>query len=275
AHESLLALLAREPLPAVVRVRAMCRHLQALGRHPERAAFIIEQAEPLVRHGASAELLSLLGSLPPELRTAEVRLARARALIRLLDLRRAFSELLELRAAMEEPAPEAAAGDTAHASEALREGVGTVLVRVALFSLELDTCERTLGSMAMPRQEYVFLQQLLAWAALRFFQGRLDESLDMLDTAAAASADRRVLGWCAYARVLMLWIEGRDSELAEPLAQCMSLLEGARSDSRGPMVTALSAGILSRLGRFTEAEAALASARERLEQLGAPRLALE
>ncbi|MCP3141457.1 AAA family ATPase [Pyxidicoccus xibeiensis] len=279
AHESLLALLSRESLPAVVRVRAMCRHLQALGRHAERAAFIIEQAEPLVRHGAAAELLSLLASLPPELRTAEVRLARARALVRLLDLRRAHAELLALRASLEEPSAGAGAGSdagpVAQVSDALREDVGTVLVRVALFSLELDTCERTLGSMPMPRKEEVFLQQLLAWAALRFFQGRLDESLEMLDTAAAASEDRRVLGWCAYARVLMLWIEGRDSELAEPLARSVSQLEGMPHDSRGPMVTALSAGILSRLGRFTEAEAALSQARERLEALGAPRLALE
>jgi tetratricopeptide (TPR) repeat protein len=267
AHESLLALLEREPLPAVVRVRAVCRHLQALGRREARAAFIVEQAEALVRLGAAAELLSLLDSLPPELRTADVRLARARALVRLLDLRHALAELLELRASLE--------GAPSEEGDALREDVGTVLVRVALFSLEVDTCERTLGSMPMPRQPEVFLQQLLAWAALRFFQGRLDESLEMLDTAAAASEDRRVLGWCAYARVLMLWIEGRDSELAEPLGQCVSLLEGAPLDSRGPMVTALSAGILSRLGRITEAEAALAKARERLGRLGAPRLALE
>jgi hypothetical protein len=267
AHESLLALLEREPLPAVVRVRAVCRHLQALGRREARAAFIVEQAEALVRLGAAAELLSLLDSLPPELRTADARLARARALVRLLDLRHALAELLELRASLE--------GAPLEEGDALREDVGTVLVRVALFSLEVDTCERTLGSMSMPRQPEVFLQQLLAWAALRFFQGRLDESLEMLDTAAAASEDRRVLGWCAYSRVLMLWIEGRDSELAEPLAQCVSLLEGAPLDSRGPMVTALSAGILSRLGRITEAEAALAKARERLGRLGAPRLALE
>ena len=55
----------------------------------------------------------------------------------------------------------------------------------------------------------------------------------------------------------------------------MSLLGGLPLDSRGPMVTALSAGILARLGRFTEAEAALEQARERLGALGAPRLALE
>ncbi|QSQ23369.1 winged helix-turn-helix domain-containing protein [Pyxidicoccus parkwayensis] len=267
AHESLLALLEHEPLPAVVRVRAACRHLEALGRGRERADFIVEQAESLVRLGAAAELLSLLGSLPEALRTPEVRLARARALVRLLDLRRALAELLELRAALE--------ATSASEEDALREDVGTVLVRVALFSLEVETCEKTLAAMPMPRQPEVFLQQLLAWAALRFFQGRLDESLEMLDSAAAASEDRRVLGWCAYARVLMLWIEGRDSELAEPLAQCVSLLEGAPLDSRGPMVTALSAGILSRLGRITEAEAALAKARERLGRLGAPRLALE
>ncbi|MBZ4418383.1 AAA family ATPase [Myxococcus sp. RHSTA-1-4] len=263
AHEALLELLSREPLPAVVRVRAMCRHLQALGRHRERAAFIIEQAEPLVRHGAAAELLSLLGSLPPELRTAEVRLARARALVRLLDLRRAHAELLELRAALDAP------------GEAALEGVNTVLVRVALFSLELDTCERALGSMPMPGNPEDLLQQLLAWAALRFFQGRLDESLDMLNTAAAGTEDRHVLGWFAYSRALMLWIDGRDGELAEPVDRCMSLLEDAPLDSRGPLVTAMSAGILSRLGRFAEAEAAMASARERLERLGAPRLALE
>ncbi|MFP2913603.1 hypothetical protein ACLESD_53170, partial [Pyxidicoccus sp. 3LFB2] len=244
-----------------------CRHLRALGRDAERAAFIVEQAEPLVRHGAAAELLSLLDSLPSEPPPSGVRLARARALVRMLDLRQALKELRELRASLE--AQEHAEDD------ALREDVGTVLVRVALFSLELDTCEGTLGSMPMPRAPEVFLQQLLAWAALRFFQGRMAESLEMLDGAAAASEDRRVLGWCAYARVLMLWIEGRDSELAEPLARCVSLLEGAPLDSRGPMVTAMSAGILSRLGRVTEAETALAKARERLGQLGAPRLELE
>lgn len=275
AHESLLALLEREPLPAVVRVRAVCGHLQALGRSEQRAAFIVEQAEPLVRLGAAAELLSLLDSLPAELRTAEARLARARALVRLLDLRHALSELLALHASLEGTSPEQGEQASQEEGDALRADVGTVLVRVALFSLEVDTCERTLGAMPMPREPEVFLQQLLAWAALRFFQDRLGESLEMLDAAAAASEDRRVLGWCAYARVLMLWIEGRDSELAEPLSQCVSLLEGAPLDSRGPMVTALSAGILSRLGRITEAEAALARARERLGRLGAPRLALE
>ncbi|WP_375754437.1 winged helix-turn-helix domain-containing protein [Corallococcus exercitus] len=271
AHEALLEVLEREPLPAVVRVRGVCRHLQALGQHEERAAFIVAQAEPLVRHGAADELLGLLDSLPAGLRTPQVRLAHARARVRLLDLRRAYPELLALRASLE-----AAAGAPApESNEALREGVGAVLVRVALFALEPEACERTLEAMPVPSSAEVFLQQLLAWTALRFFQGRLDESLAMLDNAAAATGDRRVLGWCAYARALMLWIEGRDSELAEPLAQCVSLLEDAPLDSRGPLVAAMSAGILSRLGRFTEADAALASARERLGQLGAPRLALE
>jgi tetratricopeptide (TPR) repeat protein len=265
AHEALLEVLSREPLPAVVRVRAVCRHLQALGRHQERAAFIVEQAGPLVRHGAAAELLSLLGSLPPALRTAEVRLARARALVRLLDLRRAHAELLELRAAVE----------GASEGDALREGVNAVLVRVALFSMELDTCERTLGSMPMPAEPEALLQQLLAWATLRFFQGRLDEGLDMLNTAAAGTEDRHVMGWAAYASALMLWVDGQDGALAEPVNRCMALLEDAPLDSRGPLVTAMSAGILSRLGRFEEAEAAMASARERLGRLGAPRLALE
>ncbi|NVJ23604.1 MULTISPECIES: winged helix-turn-helix domain-containing protein [Myxococcus] len=264
AHEALLRLLEREPLPEVVRVRAMCRHLQALGRHEQRRAFIVEQAEALVRQGAAGELLTLLGSLPPMPRTPDVGLARARAQVRLLDLRRAYSELLALRASL---------GDEADA--ALREQVGTVLVRVALFSLELDACERTLTAMPMPRDAEVFLQQLLAWAALRFFQGRLDESLEMLDAACAASEDKRVLGWCAYARALMCWIEGRDEGLEEPLSQCLSLLEGAPLNSRGPLVAAMSAGILSRLGRFTQAQAALDGARERLGELGAPRLALE
>ncbi|RKG72202.1 hypothetical protein D7W79_29195, partial [Corallococcus exercitus] len=271
AHEALLEVLVREPLPAVVRVRGVCRHLQALGQHEERAAFIVAQAEPLVRHGAADELLGLLDSLPAALRTPQVRLAHARARVRLLDLRRAYPELLALRASLE-----AAAGAPEPESiESLREGVGAVLVRVALFALEPESCERTLEAMPVPSSAEVFLQQLLAWTALRFFQGRLDESLAMLDNAASATGDRRVLGWCAYARALMLWIEGRDSELAEPLAQCVSLLEDAPLDSRGPLVAAMSAGILSRLGRFTEADAALASARERLGQLGAPRLALE
>ncbi|RKG92512.1 hypothetical protein D7V88_05955 [Corallococcus terminator] len=275
AHATLLEVLELEPLPAVVRVRSVCRHLQALGRHEARAAFIVAQGEALVRHGAADELLSLLDSLPAPLRTPEVRLTHARARVRLLDLRRAYPELLALRASLE-------ASDGAPGTEALREGVGTVLVRVALFALEPDACERTLEAMPVPGSAEVFLQQLLALTALRFFQGRLDESLAMLDGAAAAAGgdaesggDRRVLGWCAYARALMLWIEGRDSELAEPLARCVSLLEDAPLDSRGPLVAAMSAGILSRLGRFTEAEAALASARERLGQLGAPRLALE
>ncbi|RKH56328.1 winged helix family transcriptional regulator [Corallococcus aberystwythensis] len=271
AHEALLSVLEREALPAVVRVRAVCRHLQALGQHEARAAFIVAQAEPLVRHGAADELMGLLDSLPAPLRTPQVRLAHARARVRLLDLRRAYPELLALRASLE-----AAAGAPApESNESLREGVGTVLVRVALFALEPEACERTLEAMPVPGSAEVFLQQLLAWTALRFFQGRLDESLAMLDNAAAATGDRRMLGWCAYARALMLWIEGRDSELAEPLAQCVSLLEDAPLDSRGPLVAAMSAGILSRLGRFTEADAALASARERLGQLGAPRLALE
>ncbi|MCY1044662.1 winged helix-turn-helix domain-containing protein [Corallococcus sp. bb12-1] len=275
AHATLLEVLELEPLPAVVRVRAVCRHLQALGRHEARAAFIVAQGEALVRHGAADELLSLLDSLPAPLRTPEVRLTHARARVRLLDLRRAYPELLALRASLE-------ASDGVPGSEALREGVGAVLVRVALFALEPDACERTLEAMPVPGSAEVFLQQLLALTALRFFQGRLDESLAMLDGAAAAAGgdagsggDRRVLGWCAYARALMLWIEGRDSELAEPLARCVALLEDAPLDSRGPLVAAMSAGILSRLGRFTEAEAALSSARERLGQLGAPRLALE
>ncbi|NOJ97609.1 hypothetical protein HMI51_32290 [Corallococcus coralloides] len=270
-HEALLEVLEHEPLPAVVRVRAVCRHLQALGRHDARAAFIVAQAESLVRHGAADELLGLLDSLPAALRTPQVKLAHARARVRLLDLRRAYPELLALRASLEA----AAGAPEPESNEALREGVGAVLVRVALFALEPEACERTLESMPVPSSAEVFLQQLLAWTALRFFQGRLDESLAMLDNAAAATGDRRVLGWCAYARALILWIEGRDSELAEPLAQCVSLLEDAPLDSRGPLVAAMSAGILSRLGRFTEADAALASARERLGQLGAPRLALE
>ncbi|NRD67375.1 ATP-binding protein, partial [Corallococcus exiguus] len=270
-HEALLEALEEEPLPAVVRVRAVCRHLQALGRHEARADFIVAQAEALVRHGAADELLGLLDSLPAALRTPQVKLAHARARVRLLDLRRAYPELLALRASLEA----AAGAPDPESNEALREGVGAVLVRVALFALEPEACERTLESMPVPSSAEVFLQQLLAWTALRFFQGRLDESLAMLDNAATATGDRRVLGWCAYARALMLWIEGRDSELAEPLAQCVSLLEDAPLDSRGPLVAAMSAGILSRLGRFKEADAALASARERLGQLGAPRLALE
>jgi tetratricopeptide (TPR) repeat protein len=265
AHATLLEVLEHEPLPAVVRVREVCRHLQALGRHEARAAFIVARGEALVRHGAADELLSLVDSMPTALRTPEVRLTQARARVRTLDLRRAYPELLALWGSLDS------------GQEALREGVGAVLVRVALFSLEPAACERTLEAMPIPSSAEVFLQQMLALTALRFFQGRLDEALAILDGAAVAGGDgdRRVLGWCAYARALMLWIEGRDSELAEPLARCVSLLEDAPLDSRGPLVAAMSAGILSRLGRFSEAEAALTSARERLGDLGAPRLALE
>ncbi|NVJ18603.1 winged helix-turn-helix domain-containing protein [Myxococcus sp. AM010] len=265
AHVALLELLPREEVPVVVRVRAMSRHLQALGRPAERVAFIVASAELLVRHGAAGELLAWLDALPGDALTLDARLARGRALVRLLEVRRAYPELLALQASLEAQGADAG----------LREGGGAVLVRAALFALELDACERTLEAMPAPGGAEVFFQQLLAWAALRYFQGRIDEALELLDGAAAASDDRRARGWCAYSRALMLWLDGRDSELAEPVERGIVLLEDARADSRGALVTAMSAGIFSRLGRFAEAESALTEAWARMEELGAPRLALE
>src|SRR5439155_591253 len=95
-HEHLARLLREAPVDPVVRVREVCRHLRALERWQEAGAHLVERGADLVRLGAAGEMLRALEAIPREHRSPEVQVARARGLVRVLDLPRAYDELERL-----------------------------------------------------------------------------------------------------------------------------------------------------------------------------------
>src|SRR4029079_15382792 len=81
---------------AVVRGREVCRHLHACGRYDAIGRYLVMHAVAFVRNGAARQLFDLMERIPPRMRSPDIRLIRARTLLRLLETKRALDELEEL-----------------------------------------------------------------------------------------------------------------------------------------------------------------------------------
>jgi DNA-binding winged helix-turn-helix (wHTH) protein len=263
-HEHLARLLREAPVDPVVRVREVCRHLRALERWQEAGAHLVERGADLVRLGAAGEMLRALEAIPREHRSPEVQVARARGLVRVLDLPRAYDELERLVSAGIGPAQE------------LKLTYG----QVAMLTGHLEVASRVLGEL-QDRSWAVFElrnRALTAWALTLAHQGRSEAAREHLlaQEELARGGDPLLAGSMALCRAHLFWLEERDAEALGPMNRARHLLLDVRPSSRAAvMAPATFAGVLARLGRLDEAGEALLTAETVLARHDDPLLRAE
>ena len=257
-HAALVELVDALPVvDPVLQVREVVGHLRALDDHQGATRYVIAHATQLVRLGAAGELLAAIEAIPPEQRTVDLRLLRARTLVRRLDFQRAHQELVQLSQETKGRLPEVqlALGTIAHLS-------GRIPEAVALLRPLLDAADLPAGQRMRAR---ITLAYTLA------FRGRGDEARQLLATW-TAEADARARVSYAWARGFTFWIDERSAEALEAL-------EPARTDEEPGLhdvgVQMLWADARARLGRFDGCDEALARAEQSLEWKQDLRLRME
>jgi tetratricopeptide (TPR) repeat protein len=250
-RRQLIDMLNQSSLAPVVRVREVLAHLLALGEHTEAFELLAAHGAELIRHGAAGELLRGLDALPDSVGMQALRVARARVLARLLDLRRAHDELTGLLASSVEPPPELL---LAHA-------------QVAMFALDLGRSQQEL-SRVLARSDLSAELRLRAtcFAALVLaYLGRRDETRAQL-AAALAGAHSTLEGLVVRVYQSFIDILDGEDESARLALEGLRALEGAGSSSFRLAVIGRGIGAipLARLGRIQEAEESLAQAEANL-----------
>jgi DNA-binding winged helix-turn-helix (wHTH) protein/tetratricopeptide (TPR) repeat protein len=263
-HEHLARLLRDAPVDPVVRVREVCRHLRALERWQEAGTLLVEQGADLVRLGAAGEMLRALEAIPREHRSPEVQVARARGLVRVLDLPRACDELERLVSAGIGPEQE------------LKLTYG----QVAMLTGHLDVASRVLGELQHRSWAVseLRIRALTAWALTLAHQGRSESAREHLvaQEELARGGDPLLAGSMALCRAHLFWLEERDAEALGPMNRARHLLLDVRPSSRAAvMAPATFAGVLARLGRLDEAAEALRTAETVLARHDDPLLRAE
>ncbi|WP_309888410.1 winged helix-turn-helix domain-containing protein [Archangium sp.] len=258
-HARLAALLADAELDPVVRVRERCRHLCASGHFEEAGQQLLASGAQLIRLGVAGELFRGFEALPPEHRTPEIAHARARTFARLLDLRRAYEELLRI--------------DLSQAREPL--DIKTSLANVAMLAGDMATAEqqarevlddaRASPSLRM-RAETVF-------ALTRTYRGFGDEARVFLDAAEREAVLPLHLGFVRFTRAFTLWIDQRNAEAVEAMRSARAVTSDTPPTFRGSVLGPIFyAGILSSAGRFERAEELLRQTGSFLRHEQDPRL---
>lgn len=243
-HVVVAHVLARLPLDPAIRVRHVCAHLGAAGRAGEAADWLVQQAGELVRRGAAAELLRAIDSVPPERRPLPLRIERARALLRMLDLGRALVELRTLAAATPDAPDE----------------LTISLAQVALLTGDARLARDRLD--AMVRRPAV-TPRLRARAAVTLavassYLGDGDYGRGVLATLEPELADSEQAAVLASYRAFTLWVEERDEEAADAV-RLMTLPPPAPEPAsfRAAVIPAVFGSIAARAGRLDDAERAL------------------
>jgi tetratricopeptide (TPR) repeat protein len=246
-HVELADLLrAADSIDQVVRVREGCRHLRAAGQYDASGNLLLEHAATLIRHGAAGELLRGLEAIPPAHRSPRVRIARARTLGRLLDLRRARAELEALVLAGVEP----------------RLELKLAMAQAAWLTGDLESGEAGMRELlAEPLTDDLRTRALIGFAILRTVKGHGDEARRSLEEARSAAAVPMHAGYFHFAQAFTLWLDERDGEAEPIMLRALSVFTDAISTYRGAMLApAFLTSHLARLGRFEEAAEALAAA---------------
>jgi DNA-binding response OmpR family regulator len=255
-HARLADVFSESEIDPVVRGREVCRHLHACRRHDAMDRYLVLHAVAFVRHGAARELFDLIERIPAEIRSPDIRLVRARTLLRLLETRRALGELEEM----------VAAGDD-------RIEVKLALANTAFLAGSLDRARSVLDDLARangdaPADTHAAARACILHALVRTYQGEGTAAREQLRTydqltaiAAGPSNVRSVYIRAAYA--FTCWIDERNEEAEVWLRRAAAAVPGSAPSFRvRALVPALLSSVLAAVGKLEESDASYARAVE-------------
>jgi len=243
AESELVRLLEHSELDEKSKVRALTRHLVALGRFDDLDRALKDHAAGVIRAGATGELLRCMELVPPERRSLELSVERARCIGRHYDLPRAYHELTQLAEGPGPPAPELAYALAEAAYDQCLPRRAEALLEPLLLSPELDPELR--------------VRALVRLSAALTLEGRGEEARARLAEARAQAPTQAVAARLALQEAMTLNAEEDWERAASALGRARSLIEFQTLDEHAVYVPLTFAVILSRAGRIAESDALL------------------
>jgi hypothetical protein len=255
SHRRLAGALARAALDPVVEVRERFRHLLASGQRSVGRALVLGRATELIRLGGSGELIRCLDTLMAD-DDVEIRLARARVLARMLDLRRAFEDLSHLNATRETASARVRTSFAHLAMLTTRFALAERISRAALADTTLDPA--------------LTIRYAAIWLFTRTFQGHGADARARIAEVTHRISDPRSRGFLAFAAAYSFWLEERDVEAEEAMRTAWVFLEHDLSVRARVLAPTFWVTVLARAGKTEEARDALAEAEAALEHFEDP-----
>ena len=201
AHRAIAGALEGASLGLIAGTRLRVRHLVAAAMIGQARDLLLARAPELVRSGGAGELLRGLDLVTTD-DDSEARLARARAMARMLDLDRAYHEVVALGADRDD------AGDQLRATFA----------HLAMLTLRLDVAERVsrAGLMSPTVAPELRIRFAMVHVLTATFQGDGRAARSTIERAAGGSPVPLVRGCAALSQAFSLWLEERDAEAEGP-----------------------------------------------------------
>lgn len=237
-HARLAAALEHAPLDAVVRVRERVRHLLGAAQRAEARALVLASAQALIRAGAATELLRCLDAVgdPHDI---GVQFARARTLVRMLDLHRAYDQMIALGA------------DGRGASDEMRATLAHVAMLTGRLELAARVSQAALASRSLTPTLRVRLSTVHVLTRTMLGDG---EGARAAIDGAAAGAPELVRAYLEFTIAFSLWLEERDAEAEHVMRRAWALCRGVLSFRARVLAPLFFASVLARTGHLAESE---------------------
>ncbi len=246
-HRELAAMTPMLGLDPVTEIYEAARHLVAAGDLDAAGVLLVSRGADLVRLGATAVLLRAVDLIPPERRTPPVQLARARALVRLLEARAAVQELVRLADAGVEPRHE------------IQYSLATTSFMIGQLADGRRRLETLLADPSLPGDLRRGVLTQLAWSLTSL--GRGAEGRTLLREAASKTTGSEA-SLLHFYRGVSAWADEEDAEMREAMTSCLDLVPADGPPyATGNLIPASLAAMLARAGRREEAERLLDLAR--------------
>jgi hypothetical protein len=242
-------------LGLIATTRLRVRHMVAAGMIRPARDLLLARAPELVRSGGAGELLRGLDLVTSD-DDGEARLARARAMARMLDLDRAYHEVVALGADRED------AGDQLRATFA----------HLAMLTLRLDVAERVsrAGLLSPSVAPELRIRFAMVHVLTATFQGKGGDARSAIDRAAGAFPTPMVRGCAALSQAFSLWLEERDAEAERAMHAAEALFQDALAFRARVLAPTFMVSVLARAGKMNDAAAALREAESALARFDDP-----
>ncbi|HWM86771.1 MAG TPA: helix-turn-helix domain-containing protein [Kofleriaceae bacterium] len=255
AHAALAGALEEAPFGLIAGTRLRVRHMVAAGMVRPARDLLLGCARQLVRAGAAGELLRGL-DLVVSKGDGEARLARARAMARMLDFAGAYDEVLALGA------------DRSDASHKLR----ATFAHLAMMRLRLDVAGRVscaaLSSPATPTELHGQLAPVYAITATYTGDGHAARERMALCAAELPTPLQRA--FAGSVRAFSFWLEEQDADAEEAMRATWPFLRGALNFRASILAPTFMFSVLARAGKMGDATTALRETESALARFDDP-----
>lgn len=247
---------ARDPaaMDPVKCLRERARHLLGAGDRAAARALILASASALIRAGAAAELQRCLEALG-EAGDLEVQLARARTWIRMLELHRAYDQMLAVSRAAGAPA-----GVALEAQVSLAH-LSMLTCRLEQ-AVQLGRAAQRARGLPLPLRVRLVTVEVLARTAM----GEGDAARAGVDAEGPAEVREELRGeapavlraYLLFTRAFSFWLEERDAEAEVEMRTAWALCKDVLSFRARVLAPLFFASVLARNGRGAESQRVLA-----------------